>query len=129
MSGIATNRELGEQITRAIGAHGHWKARLRSAADAGLSELDPATVRRDDVCEFGVWLHRTLEPAERASSSYVLVRDLHARFHAEAAKVVDHVASGRRDAANAALEAGSPFSEVSGELTRAMMAWKSSVGA
>ncbi len=83
----------------------------------------------DCRCEFGVWLHRTVETAERASSSYVLVRDLHARFHAEAAKVVDHVAGGRRDAANAALEAGSPFSEVSGELTRAMMAWKSSVGA
>jgi hypothetical protein len=42
-----------EQIRAAIGAHGTWKARLRSAIDSGQSTLSVGVTRLDDRCDNG----------------------------------------------------------------------------
>jgi hypothetical protein len=44
---------LQEQIKSATGAHGLWKARLKSAIDSGSSQFSPSIVRLEDQCEFG----------------------------------------------------------------------------
>jgi len=44
---------IAEEITKAIGAHGMWKQRLRQAIDTGKSEFTVERVRPDNLCDFG----------------------------------------------------------------------------
>ena len=39
---------LDDEITKAIGAHGVWKMRLRSAIDSGKADADPVEVGKDN---------------------------------------------------------------------------------
>jgi hypothetical protein len=52
------------------------------------------------------------------------VRELHARFHLEAARVLELALAGKRGEATAAMALGSPFATVSSKLTAAMTAWR-----
>ena len=114
---------LEDEITKAIGAHGMWKMRLRSAINAGKADADPAEVAKDNACAFGQWLHgATIPPAMRASADYATVRKLHADFHKCASKVLACVASGHKDQADAIMTG--EYATISGDLTAAMMKWK-----
>jgi hypothetical protein len=114
---------LKEEITKAIGAHGMWKMRLRSAINSGKIDADPAEVAKDNHCAFGQWLNGSSIAADaRASADYAAVHRLHADFHKCASKVLACVASGHKDQASA-LMAGE-YDKISGELTTAMMKWK-----
>lgn len=42
-----------QHISAAIGAHGKWKANLKTAIAQGSSDLTAATASRDDACAFG----------------------------------------------------------------------------
>ena len=112
---------LAEQITKAIGAHGMWKQRLAQAIETGQSDVDVATVRRDDACEFGQWL-LTAGSGPDASE----VRRLHSAFHAQAAEVLTHALAGHKEQAQNALAPDQPFASASVALTSAMMKWKAS---
>ena len=114
---------LDDEITKAIGAHGIWKMRLRSAIDSGKADADPAEVSKDNGCAFGQWLYGSSIPAAvHASADYTAVRKLHADFHKCAGKVLDCVVHGQKAQADT-LMAGE-YSKVSGDLTAAMMKWK-----
>ena len=114
---------LEEEIRKAIGAHGMWKMRLRSAINTGKIDADPAEVAKDNHCAFGQWLYGTSIPATaRIGTDYAAVRRLHADFHKCASKVLACVASGNKEQANA-LMAGE-YDKSSGDLTSAMMKWK-----
>jgi chemoreceptor zinc-binding protein len=117
--------DVAEQITRAIAVHGQWRARLTKAIAAGASEFDVATVRRDDKCEFGSWLHHSIKSSARASARYARVRDLHAQFHLEAARVLALAVSGHKSEADYAMGPGGAFSKISAELTSEMASWQS----
>lgn len=114
--------DLQDQITKAIGAHGLWKTRLRDAVDTGRFTTPLAEVAADDRCEFGKWLHGAALTALRASADYENVVALHARFHEAAAEVANAVTRGDRSGAEARLRG--EFADVSAELTSAMMHWK-----
>ena len=45
------------EINNAIGAHGVWKLKLRTAIATGASDIEPKTVRCDDKCALGQWLY------------------------------------------------------------------------
>jgi methyl-accepting chemotaxis protein len=112
-----------DEITKAIGAHGMWKMRLRAAIDTGKADARAADVAKDNVCAFGQWLYGpTLSPAARASADYTAVRKLHADFHKCASKVIECVGAGNQANANT-LMAGE-YAKVSSDLTSAMMKWK-----
>ncbi|MBM4202005.1 MAG: hypothetical protein FJ189_12070, partial [Gammaproteobacteria bacterium] len=111
---------LVEQIDRAIGAHGMWKARIRMAIDTGKSEFDPAIVKTDNSCDFGKWLYGTLEV--KSSPFFEKVKGLHAEFHAEAARILQLALSGQKVVAQAALEnPAGKFVTLSSSLTKLMM--------
>lgn len=112
-----------EQINKAIGAHGLWKQRLRSAIDAGKSEFSVATMRLDNVCDFGKWLY-SLPPAIKATDEYKKVKDIHAKFHAEAANVLNFAVQGKKEDAEKSIALGGAFAVLSADLTKAMMLWK-----
>jgi hypothetical protein len=111
------------EITKAIGAHGRWKERLREAIDNGHSEFTVEDLRSDHRCDFGKWLY-SLSPVEQQSSHWQTVKDLHITFHREAAHVLDLALKGERQKAENAFQLGSDFLNASASLTRAMMKWK-----
>jgi hypothetical protein len=115
-------------IDKAIAAHARWKSQLRKAIDSGTSDFTIDQVRPDNVCDFGRWLLDRPVP-QKMTAHYKTVHDLHARFHIEAAHVLELALAGKRDKATAAMAIGSPFATVSSKLTAAMTAWKLSLGA
>ena len=48
---------LQEEIAKALGAHGVWKMRLKTAIDTGKADAQAADVAKDNVCAFGQWLY------------------------------------------------------------------------
>jgi methyl-accepting chemotaxis protein len=111
-----------DEITKAIGAHGVWKMRLRTAIDSGKADANAADVAKDNACPFGQWLYGSVPQAARTSADYASVRKLHADFHKCASQVIECV--GHNDKAKAdALMAGE-YHKISGDLTAAMMKWK-----
>ncbi len=112
-----------EQINAGLAAHRKWKERLKQAIANGTSEFNPAVVKTDNQCEFGKWLHHQIAAEDQQSAHYQTVKQLHARFHLEAAQVLDLALQGRQQEAETAIRIGSRFSESAANLTSAMLAW------
>ena len=118
-----SNRMLVQEINKAVGAHGVWKLKLRTAISRGSSDTPPSTVRNDGLCEFGKWLNGPhIDPAMRSSRSYQDAKRLHAEFHRCAARVLELALNDRKDEANAILEG--EFNERSQNLIRTLGKWK-----
>jgi hypothetical protein len=117
-----------DSLDKAIAAHAGWKARLRAAARTGTFEVATATVKADDRCDFGKWLYgKDLTPEERQGEHYQKVRTLHAQFHQHAAQVVELATLGQKAEAEQAIALGSPYAQVSTELTGALVKWRESL--
>jgi chemoreceptor zinc-binding protein len=117
-----------DAIQKAIAAHTGWKARLRTAVTSGTFEVAVATVRADNQCEFGKWLYGSeLSDSDKAADHYQTVKQLHARFHQEAAAVVSLATSGQKDKAEAAIAMDGCYSKASRSLTEAMIRWRESI--
>jgi hypothetical protein len=115
-----------DQITKAIGAHGTWKSRLKRAIDTGASELVPEKVATDDQCEFGKWLY-SLPEADRNTNEYRQAKALHACFHKEAGEVLRLALAGQKDTAMRCIAVDGTFGQASEKLTSQMIAWKASL--
>lgn len=112
-----------KEINDAIGAHGTWKLRLRTAISVGKSDVEPATVRCDDRCAFGRWLYGpTIDNNTKAGKPYQVIHRLHAEFHQTAAGVLEDALAGRNQQATELLEG--EFKERSEKLVRALTKWK-----
>lgn len=109
-----------QQVDAALVAHGLWKARLREAIDSGKSDFSVDKVQRDDACDFGQWLR---SPGHHGPE-FDKVRQLHAAFHLEAAKVLQLAVTGRKADAVAALGIGGEFSKASSRLVVALKSWQ-----
>ena len=112
-----------DQIRQAIGAHGAWKLKLRTAANTGRADFSPDDIARDDQCAFGQWL-RQIEPQAASDPHYAAIRERHRRFHQAAGQVAVLIKDGQKDAALAALGDGSAFTMESTQLTNALTDWK-----
>ncbi|MEW7007416.1 CZB domain-containing protein [Lentilitoribacter sp. EG35] len=118
-----SNNTIRENIQKAIGAHGAWKMKLRTAITHGSSEITPDKVRCDDQCEFGKWLYSpSIDPQTRNGKPYQVVRRLHAEFHVCAADVLEHAVNQRAQQAGELIEG--EFADRSKILTKALTKWK-----
>ena len=109
----------------AISSHSAWKSRLRNAIVNRRIDVPVATVKADNQCQFGKWLHgQELPPAEKQTERYRTVKQLHAQFHEEAAKVAQFAIAGQRDAAESALGMSGEFGRASSALVSALSDWK-----
>jgi methyl-accepting chemotaxis protein len=115
---------LSEEIQAAIGAHGAWKLRLRTAVDTGTSTFTVSAVGVDNQCDFGKFLHTKVDPATKNSAQWRKCRDLHAQFHKAAAGVLQLALAGKKEVAKEALGAQGEFTTVSRALSAAMLEWK-----
>ena len=118
---------LKDDIDLAIGAHGSWKQKLRTAIDTGESPSTPEKVMQDNNCSFGKWLHERITASEKESPYYKEVVELHAEFHKEAGAILALALKGEKDEAYDRIKLGSKFSRVSGGLTRKMKEWQSAL--
>jgi len=113
-----------ESIDAAIKAHEQWKARLEGVASSGTSDLDPTTVRKDDQCAFGKWLHDEVGAADREHPIYQRVCGYHAAFHGTAADVLELSLKGERIKASVALGFGGQFAKQSTLLESVLREWR-----
>jgi methyl-accepting chemotaxis protein len=100
--------QLDEQIRSAIAAHGMWKSRLRTAIDTGKADVTVEQARSDHQCAFGKWIY-AVDMQLQSSAEYRRCRELHQRFHAEAAGVLQLALAGKKQDAVAAMAPGSRF--------------------
>ena len=111
------------EVSDALLAHAEWKRRLRDAVVRGHCEQAADDVGRDDLCDLGRWLH-SLPIETRVDPNFEEIVELHARFHREAAVVVQFLEQGRTDDARDAMDSDSPFSQVSEEMVGVLEAWR-----
>jgi hypothetical protein len=117
---------ISEEIKKAMGAHGAWRLRLRTAIAVGRSDTTPAKVKCDNLCEFGQWLYgSTLDSRTRSGMPYQVVRRLHGEFHECASRVLGLAVAGQKDNAMALLEG--EYTERSDKLLRALTKWRGEV--
>jgi len=117
------DENLIKQINDAIGAHGSWKIKLRTAINKGQSTQSIEEVRCDDKCAFGIWLYGPdIDPETRTGVPYNVIKRLHAEFHLCAADVLKLATTGDRAGAVELLEGD--FSEKSEKLVRGLRKWK-----
>ena len=115
--------DMVKNITDAIGAHGAWKLRLRTAINTGRSDAKPSDVRCDDRCALGEWLHGpAMDTQTRSGLPYQVTKRLHAEFHGTAADVLTLALDGRKDEASSLLNGD--FTARSERLVRALTKWK-----
>ena len=118
--------DLKDQIKAAIGSHGLWKGRLRSAIDTGKSDVSVADARSDRNCAFGKWLQGLSSEAANCPDCKS-TKELHAKFHQAAADVLSLAITGKKQEAVKAIGVDSQFYKLSAELTRALMSWSQTV--
>ncbi|MFN8124821.1 MAG: CZB domain-containing protein [Thermoleophilia bacterium] len=116
--------DLGATIQAALSAHAAWKDRLHAAIDSGAADVTPDQVRVDDACAFGKWLHGPDAAAHRHHPAFGPVHDLHERFHAAAASVLERAVAGDTAEAAALMRVGSEFQKVSARLSQALLDWR-----
>jgi len=106
-------------VQTATAAHLAWKTKLRAAA-AHNEPLDASTIRRDDACKLGQWLHGPGERKWGSRPSFAALLEDHRGFHQCAADVADRIAAGRGREAEKMLEGGTPFSEAAQKVVMAI---------
>lgn len=116
-----------EEIDMAIGAHGAWKQKLRTAIETGECESTPERVKQDNNCSFGKWLHERIDPSTKSSAYYQEALTLHAEFHKEAGRILEIALNGEKDEAKDQLKIGSHFAKTSANLTKKLQEWKSTL--
>ena len=113
-----------EQLRAAIAAHGAWKVRLLEAVATGESTADAATTSRDDECTFGRWLHREATPEARCSVHFQSVRDVHARFHQTAGRILRQATTVERAQAATAVRHGGELDQLLAGLIGEVNEWR-----
>jgi methyl-accepting chemotaxis protein len=115
---------MGINLDNAIKAHADWRSKLRQAAQQH-EQLDGDTIRRDDCCELGKWLHGAGASGKcgRAPSFSALIQ-AHQKFHVAAGQVAQTINQGDSARAQEMLGSGTPFSDASSVVTRLIVQLK-----
>lgn len=119
-------KNMKEEITAAINAHGQWKERLREAIDTGKSEFNYENVAPDNNCAFGKWLY-SLDASDKESALFQEIKQLHASFHETAANVLKLAVSGQTEEAKKLMSDNSVYMNTSSSLILALGRWKRSI--
>lgn len=109
-----------KNIDAAIAAHLAWTERFGDAIAHRVLPEALRTAGYDDQCSFGRWLYGLDDEAKRGRH-YRKVKDLHYRFHAEAAEIVRLLEAAFYDEAR--LRLGEDFAAASVALLTALREW------
>ncbi|MBA4257219.1 MAG: chemotaxis protein [Polaromonas sp.] len=104
---------------KVIAAHQQWRVTLRNAALKG-KQVDADTVRRDDCCALGKWIHGPGGQRWSNVATFTTLVGHHKTFHLEAAKVAEVINAGQVDKAQRMMDSGTPFVEAGHQVTQAI---------
>lgn len=110
-------------LERAFAAHQQWKAKLQESVSERTT-LDVSTIRRDDCCDLGKWLHSDARAAYGHKPEFKSLLAKHASFHLVASVVAGIINTKQYDEATAMLQDYSLFSTASADVGMAIMALK-----
>jgi hypothetical protein len=111
-------------LKSAIAAHAAWTARLKAAIANRKLDIPVSTVRADNQCQFGKWLYGAgISATEQQTENYRQTKELHAKFHEEAARVAQLAVAGQKEAAERALGPASEYARISSALTDVLTRW------
>lgn len=117
------NPHLSDTIHTAIGLHGIWITRLKTAITTGISNVTPEIAARDDCCDFGKWLYDSaIDASVRESAAYKVITRLHQEFHQSAASILTLALNGKGGEASALLT--EDFTPRSEKLVRGLTKWR-----
>ncbi|MGF1607455.1 MAG: CZB domain-containing protein [Rhodothalassiaceae bacterium] len=112
-----------EFLDQALMAHALIKKKLidtiEGTADHGI---DPDTMRRDDACKVGEWIHHA-DNELKGTAELERLREVHAALHQSAYDAYRMKEAGRADEARRIVESGS-FEAASSELKKIIIAMK-----
>lgn len=107
-------------INRAILIHGAWKTRFGATIAASRSDLSVAVVAADNGCEFGKWFY-SLPTDSQTTEQARKVQELHAAFHAAAARLLATTANEPSTEAQASRQR---YLSLSDQLILALREWE-----
>lgn len=107
-------------LDTAVQTHAQWKTKLRTAISK-REQMDLITLSRDDCCELGIWLHGEGQAHYGHHRSHGDCIHKHLVFHAEVTKVARAVNAQQFTAAEAMLDAGTPYAKASSALSVSFM--------
>lgn len=113
-------------LDEAIQKHAEWKVKFRSAI-AKKEKMDATTIRADNCCILGKWLHNEGKIQYGTKGSFTTVVARHADFHRIAGKVADTINAGNYDAAEKMLDAGTDYAQASSAVAVAIMGLKKDI--
>jgi len=96
------DREVTEVINiyDAVLAHQAWKKRLVEYLDGRSKEdLQPSKICKDDLCVLGKWIYSGGKTQFGEQPTFVKLVDEHAKFHVNAAQVVEAHQEGKEELA------------------------------
>jgi methyl-accepting chemotaxis protein len=112
--------DVGFDFDKAVDAHRAWKVTL-STALAEHTQLDAATIRCDDRCALGQWLHGEGSARFASRPHFVRLLQQHAEFHEAAAEVAAAVNQQASARAETLLGSGSRFATASTQTVSAIV--------
>lgn len=107
----------------AIQAHSSWKLKLSTYLRKPDGSLNPGTIRPDNKCTLGQWLHGDGRKFA-ANPDYKKLVAEHAKFHQCAAAVVDKANMGKSTAEDTMIGSRSDFGTASSNVIALLMGMK-----
>ncbi|MFA5975069.1 MAG: Cache 3/Cache 2 fusion domain-containing protein [Elusimicrobiota bacterium] len=123
----ADKNHIKEILVNAVFPHTRWRTRLSMAIKTKNGDTTPEAARKDNVCEFGKALYGALSHAPGADQYHAGIREAHAQFHHEAARILELAIHGQSDEAERALSEGGHFMALSKSLLEAIDHWKNAL--
>jgi aerotaxis receptor len=120
-SATVANTGEGIDLREAIAKHLQWKTTLRTAALRGES-LDVATIRKDDCCVLGQWLHGPGGHRWQGHADFTALIGHHRAFHLAAGAVAEKIVSGAQDEGLRMMEGGTAFAQATQRVAFAIKA-------
>lgn len=106
-------------FSQAQAAHQQWRITLRNAIQRRI-KVDADTLRRDDCCTLGKWLHGTGKTRWGEVPVFTSLVQQHKAFHHEAGKVGDLINQKRYDDAQRQVEPSSTFHQTGQQVMLAL---------
>ena len=99
-------------LDNAIQKHAQWKFKFLNALHT-KEAMDAAAISKDNICEFGKWLHGEAKAQFGTNASYAKCVADHAAFHVEAGKIAVLINAHKADEAERLIATGSAYDQVS----------------
>lgn len=114
-------------LDSAIQKHAEWKVKFRSAITKH-EQMDVATISKDNCCELGKWLYGEAKAKYGNLQSHADCIKKHSAFHIESGKVAAAINAKKYAEAEAMLNVGSTYFEISQDVGVAIRRLKKEAG-